>query len=157
MFGAPAAARSLSVRLTASGRVNVVEACPAPLTAIAYPPDALRSDTERAAPETVILSASGLDHSRGLGGITFNVRFGANSLAAEGGVDRLKGLIEAAFDLGTFQVQIDLASTEVLRDAQANPEGYDDLFVRIGGYLVPFTLLCPKAQEDIIARTELEL
>jgi len=29
--------------------------------------------------------------------------------------------------------------------------------VRIGGYLVPFTLLPPKAQEDIIARTELEL
>ena len=33
---------------------------------------------------SVVLSASGLDHSRGLGGITFNVRFGANSLAAEG-------------------------------------------------------------------------
>jgi len=29
--------------------------------------------------------------------------------------------------------------------------------VRIGGYLVPFTLLPPKAQEDIIARAELEL
>ena len=106
---------------------------------------------------SVILSASGLDHSRGLGGITFNVRFGANSLAAEGGVDRLQGLIEAAMDLGTYQVQIDLASSETLRDAQAHPENYDDLFVRIGGYLVPFTLLCPKAQEDIIARTELEL
>ncbi|MFW6162457.1 MAG: pyruvate formate lyase family protein [Planctomycetota bacterium] len=106
---------------------------------------------------SVILSASGLDHSRGLGGITFNVRFGANSLAAPGGVERLQGLIEAAMDLGTYQVQIDLASTEVLRDAQAHPEDYDDLFVRIGGYLVPFTLLPPKAQEDVIARTELEL
>ena len=106
---------------------------------------------------SVVLSASGLDHTRGLGGITFNIRFGANSLAAEGGVDRLKGLIEGAMDLGTYMVQIDLASSEVLRDAQAHPEGYDDLFVRIGGYLVPFTLLCPKAQEDIIARTELEL
>ncbi len=106
---------------------------------------------------SVVLSASGLDHSRGLGGITFNVRFGANSLAAEGGVERLQGLVEAAMDLGTYQVQIDLASTETLRDAQAHPENYDDLFVRIGGYLVPFTLLPPAAQEDIIARTELEL
>ena len=106
---------------------------------------------------SLVLSASGLDQSRGLGGITFNVRFGANSLAAPGGVDRLRGLIEAAMDLGTYQVQVDLASSDVLRDAQAHPEGYDDLFVRIGGYLVPFTLLGPKAQEDIIARTELEL
>jgi len=106
---------------------------------------------------SVILSASGFDHSRGLGGITFNIRFGANCLAAEGGVERLKGLIEAAMDLGTYQVQIDLASSEVLRDAQEHPENYDDLFVRIGGYLVPFTLLPPKAQDDVISRTELEL
>lgn len=106
---------------------------------------------------SVVLSASRFDQSRGLGGTTFNVRFGANSLAAQGGVARLKGLIEAAFDLGTYQVQVDLASSELLRDAQAHPEHYDDLFVRIGGYLVPFTLLGSKAQEDIIARTELEL
>ncbi len=106
---------------------------------------------------SLVLSASGLDQSRGLGGITFNVRFGANSLAAEGGVERLKAMIEAAFDLGTYQVQVDLASSEVLRDAQAHPESHADLLVRIGGYLVPFTLLPPKAQEDIIARTELEL
>ncbi|MBM4031601.1 MAG: hypothetical protein FJ291_07430 [Planctomycetes bacterium] len=106
---------------------------------------------------SVVLSASGLDQSRGLGGITFNVRFGANSLAAEGGVERLKAMIEAAFDLGTYQVQVDLASSEVLRDAQAHPEAHTDLFVRIGGYLVPFTLLPPKAQADILARTELEL
>jgi formate C-acetyltransferase len=106
---------------------------------------------------SVILSAAEFDQSRGLGGITFNVRVGANSLAADGGVERLKGLIEAAFDLGTYQVQVDLASSEVLRDAQEHPESYDDLFVRIGGYLVPFTLLGEQAQADIIARTELEL
>lgn len=106
---------------------------------------------------SLVLSASGFDQSRGLGGITFNVRFGANSLAAEGGVERLKALIEAAMDLGTYQVQVDLASSVVLRDAQAHPENHADLLVRIGGYLVPFTLLPPKAQEDILARTELEL
>jgi formate C-acetyltransferase len=106
---------------------------------------------------SLVLSASKFDQSRGLGGITFNVRFGANSLRAEGGVERLKGLIEAAFDLGTYQVQIELASSEVLRDAQERPEQYDDLLVRIGGYLVPFTLLGRQAQEEIIARTELEL
>jgi len=106
---------------------------------------------------SLILSTGKLDHSRGLGGITFNIRFGAKTLAEEEGVDRLKGLIEAAFDVGCYQLQVNLSSAEVLRAAQKNPDDYADLFVRIGGYLVPFTLLCRKAQEDVIARTELEM
>ncbi len=106
---------------------------------------------------SVILSASELDHSRGLGGMTFNVRFGANALAEEVGVDRLRALIEAAMDLGTYMIQTTIVSSDVLREAQKSPDDYRDLFVRIGGYLVPFVLLPGDAQEDVIARTELEL
>lgn len=105
----------------------------------------------------MILSASELDHSRGLGGITFNVRFQANALATDEGVDRLKGLIEASFDLGIYQIQVNITSAETLRAAQESPADYADLFVRIGGYLVPFTLLPKDAQDEVIARTELEV
>ena len=105
----------------------------------------------------LVLSTSRLDQSRALGGVVFNVRFQADVLAGDKGVEALKGLTEAAFDLGAFQLQLNLASTEVMRDAQENPEEYADLFVRIGGYLVPFTLLPPNAQEEVIARTELGL
>ncbi|MBI2190380.1 MAG: hypothetical protein HYU36_00155 [Planctomycetes bacterium] len=105
----------------------------------------------------MMLSASGLDHSRGLGGITFNMRFAAAALASEEGVDRLKALIEASFDLGIYQVQVNVVSAEVLRQAQQRPQEFADLFVRIGGYLVPFTLLPADAQNEVIARTELEL
>jgi formate C-acetyltransferase len=105
----------------------------------------------------MMLSTADFDHSRGLGGITFNVRFAANALATEAGIDRLKGLIEAGMDLGLFQIQVNLASAEMLRDAQRRPQEYADLFVRIGGYLVPFTLLPADAQEEVIARTELEI
>ncbi len=106
---------------------------------------------------SVVLSASELDHSRGLGGMTFNVRFGANALDEEPGVDRLRALIEAAMDLGTYMIQTTIVSSDVLREAQTSPEDYRDLFVRIGGYLVPFVLLPTDAQEDVIARTELEV
>jgi len=105
----------------------------------------------------VVLSTTKLDQSRGLGGVTFNVRFAANALVEEKGVDGLKGLIEGAFDVGCYQIQVNLASTETMRAAQKNPDEYADLFVRIGGYLVPFTCLCKKAQEEMIARTELEM
>ncbi len=106
---------------------------------------------------SMLLSTLGLDQSRGLGGIVFNLRFGASMIRNESGVERLKSLIETAFDKGIYMVQINLASSEVLRDAQKNPESYSDLLVRIGGYLVPFTLLCRDAQEDVIARTETEI
>ena len=105
----------------------------------------------------MMLSISKLDHSRGLGGIVTNVRLQSSALGTEGGVERLVGLIEACMELGIYHMQFDLASGEVLRDAQAHPEGYRDLFVRIGGYLVPFTLLPELAQNEVIARTEMGL
>jgi formate C-acetyltransferase len=105
----------------------------------------------------MVLSATGFDHSRGLGGIAYNVRFSSAALASEEGPDRLRGLIEAAFDLGLYQLQVNVVSSEVLRRAKLSPDNYRDLFVRIGGYLVPFILLPGDAQDDVIARTELEL
>ncbi len=108
-------------------------------------------------PSVVLSTTAKFDQSRGLGGTVGNVRFGADALNEPGGVDALKGLIEAAFDLGCYQMQVNLASTEMMRAAQENPDNYRDLFVRIGGYLVPFVLLPAKAQNEVMARTELGL
>lgn len=105
----------------------------------------------------MLLSTTAFDQSRGLGGITFNVRFAASALATDAGVAKLQGLLETGFDLGIFQVQVNVIGAEVLRLAQLQPESYRDLFVRIGGYLVPFTLLPPDAQEEVIQRAELPL
>ena len=105
----------------------------------------------------MLMSTCGLDQSRGLGGIVFNLRFSPGSIANESGIERLKAFIETALDLGIFQMQINLVGSDVLRDAQDNPENHADLLVRIGGYLVPFTQLPKDAQEDVIARTEMEI
>jgi len=106
---------------------------------------------------SMLLSTLGLDQSRGLGGIVFNLRLSPNALKTEAGIERLKNLIETAFGLGIYMVQVNVTSSDVLRDAQKHPENYADLLVRIGGYLVPFTLLSVDAQEDVIARTETEI
>ena len=95
------------------------------------------------------------DQSRGLGGTTCNARFQANVLDEDEGVEALLGLTEAALDLGVYQLQFNLASTEQMRAAQEDPEAHRDLYVRIGGYLVPFVLLSAQAQEEVIAREEL--
>jgi formate C-acetyltransferase len=106
---------------------------------------------------SMLLSTCGLDQARGLGGIVFNLRLSPNSIESEPGIERLKALIETAMDIGIFQVQINLAGTELLREAQREPESHADLLVRIGGYLVPFTKLPMEAQEDVITRTEMEI
>jgi formate C-acetyltransferase len=59
-------------------------------------------------------------------------------------------------DLGIYMFQVELAGSETLRAAQQRPQDYLDLNVRIGGYLVPFTLLGPEAQREVIERAELE-
>jgi formate C-acetyltransferase len=54
-------------------------------------------------------------------------------------------------------LQVTVVSSATLRAAQQSPGDYPDLFVRIGGYLVPFVLLAEDAQNEVIARAELEL
>jgi formate C-acetyltransferase len=105
----------------------------------------------------LVLSTLELDHSRGLGGITMNARFQADALNEDKGAKALQGLLEGAFDLGAFQIQADLTSSETLRSAQERPDDYPDLFVRIGGYLVPFTCLPEHAQNEVIGRAEFGL
>ncbi len=111
--------------------------------------------TTRGFPSLVRSITDEFDHSRGLGGTTCNVRFQANVLDTDDGVDALKGITEAALEMGAYQLQYNLASTAAMRAAQECPDENRDLLVRIGGYLVPFVLLSPKAQEEVIAREEL--
>jgi len=66
----------------------------------------------------------------------------------------LAGLIRGYFDLGGMQVQFNVISTEILRDAQINPQKYKDLLVRVAGYSAFFIELDPRMQQDIINRTE---
>ena len=51
-------------------------------------------------------------------------------------------------------VQFNVVNTATLREAQARPEQYRDLVVRVAGFSVLFTAIDPVLQEDIIARTE---
>jgi formate C-acetyltransferase len=44
-------------------------------------------------------------------------------------------------------------ATETLRKAQANPEQYRSLLVRVWGFSAYFTTLTKEYQEEIIART----
>ena len=63
-------------------------------------------------------------------------------------------MIQSLFSLGAFHVQFNCISSELLRKAQAQPENYRDLLVRVAGYSTQFVNLSRSMQDAIIARTE---
>ena len=63
-------------------------------------------------------------------------------------------MIRGYFDQKGMHVQFNVVSRETLRDAQAHPENYKNLVVRVAGYSALFTTLSRSLQDDIINRTE---
>ena len=54
-------------------------------------------------------------------------------------------------------MQFNVVSPEMLLKAQENPQQYRDLVVRVAGYSAYFTQLNHAIQDEVIARTELNL
>jgi len=104
-------------------------------------------------PTAVIKSASKLDHAR-TGGTLLNLKFTPQVLEGEEGLDKLAQLVRSYFKLGGHHIQFNVVSAKTLRSAQAEPEKYRDLIVRVAGYSDYFCDLSEALQEEIIARTE---
>ena len=68
---------------------------------------------------------------------------------------RFADLLATYFEMGGFQVQPNVVSTETLKDAQKLPENHRDLMVRVSGFCALFTNLHESIHNDIIARTQL--
>jgi formate C-acetyltransferase len=56
-----------------------------------------------------------------------------------------------------MQLQVNVVDSDVLRDAQKNPEKHKDLIVRVWGFSAYFVDLPVEFQEHVIKRTELGL
>ncbi|AFQ44969.1 trans-4-hydroxy-L-proline dehydratase [Desulfosporosinus meridiei] len=104
-------------------------------------------------PTAVIKSAAKLDHAR-TGGTLLNLKFTPQVLEGEEGLDKLAQLVRSYFKLGGHHIQFNVVSAKTLRAAQAEPEKYRDLIVRVAGYSDYFCDLSEALQEEIITRTE---
>lgn len=81
------------------------------------------------------------------------MRLDPQSVQGEEGLRRIAALLRAFVDLGIYHVQFNVVKTATLKAAQANPEEYRHLIVRVAGYSAYFTELCREIQDDIIQRT----
>jgi len=63
-------------------------------------------------------------------------------------------LVRAYFDLEGHHIQFNVVDRQTLREAQAHPDEYRDLIVRVAGYSDYFRNLSRALQDEIIERTE---
>jgi trans-4-hydroxy-L-proline dehydratase len=104
-------------------------------------------------PTAVIRSVAKMDHAR-TGGTLLNQKLSPDLLNSENGLDNFVQLVRGYFKLDGHHIQFNVVDVETLRRAQADPEQYRDLIVRVAGYSDYFCDLSEALQEEIIARTE---
>jgi formate C-acetyltransferase len=85
-----------------------------------------------------------------------NIKLSPDALRTDRDLHNLAAMIRGYLELGAFHVQFNVISLETLRDAQAHPDQYADLLVRVAGYSTRFVTLSREVQEAIIARTTYE-
>ena len=108
---------------------------------------------DRHGPTAVVKSAARMDHARSSGTL-LNQKFTPQLLEGEEGIDKLASLVRSYFRLDGHHIQFNVVTADTLRAAQASPEKYRDLIVRVAGYSDYFCDLTPALQDEIIARTE---
>ncbi len=111
---------------------------------------------DRHGPTAVIKSLSKMDQIKS-GGTLLNQRFLPSALEKDEDIVKLWHLIRTYFKLKGHHIQFNIVGTETLKKAQAAPEDYRDLLVRVAGYSDYFVDLDEFHQEEIIARTENEV
>lgn len=109
--------------------------------------------TDRKGPTAVLQSVSKINHEVHVAGTLLNMKLDPQSVQGEEGLRRITALLRTFVDLGIYHVQFNVVTTATLKSAQANPEEYRHLIVRVAGYSAYFTELCREIQDDIIQRT----
>ncbi len=107
-------------------------------------------------PTASILSSTKWSHKELIGGVAVNMKFSKKAFTEESG-KKMLGLVRTYLARGGFELQINVVDRDTLLRAQAEPENYRDLVVRIGGYSDYFVTLSPAMQAEVLLRTEHEL
>lgn len=108
--------------------------------------------TDQSTPLAALKSAAKMNHDLHSGGTLLNLRLDSKLIDTPRGQANLAAMVKSFFSLGGFHVQFNTVSNDTLLAAQAEPEKYRDLLVRVAGYNTQFVNLSKSMQDSIIAR-----
>ena len=96
-----------------------------------------------------------LDRSNITNNMAFNVKVVPSPQdTREKTVNDMFSYVKTYFQLGGMQMQMNVVTSDTLRDAMAHPENYRNLLVRISGYNAYFVTLNRDMQLELIERAE---
>lgn len=111
--------------------------------------------TDRNGPYAVMTSATVWDHAQSQNS-QMNMKIHPSAIKGVEGSRKLLQLIRSYMRKGGYHVQFNVVDTRMLRDAQANPQNYRDLMVRVAGFTQYWVEIGKAVQDEVIARTEYE-
>jgi 4-hydroxyphenylacetate decarboxylase large subunit len=111
--------------------------------------------TDRNGPFALFNSATCWDHSRSQNS-QMNLKIHPTAIHGMEGSRKLVDLTRAYMRRGAFHIQYNVVDSKVLKDAQANPQNYRDLLVRVAGFTQYWVELGKPIQDEVISRTEYE-
>ena len=95
-----------------------------------------------------------LDYRDSPGDIIFDAMVLPASVAGEKGLETLKALVQVYFEKGGCALNLNVFDVNTYRDAQAYPEKYENLQVRLCGWNVRWNDLSKDEQDAFIRRAE---
>jgi len=110
--------------------------------------------TDREGATAIIRSYCKADLAKLATGAALDIRLLPSSVEGEDGIGALVALMRGFVSLGGFFMQPDVVDASLLREAQAHPESYQTLSVRVSGWNARFVTLNKEWQDMVIEQNE---
>ncbi len=105
-------------------------------------------------PLSIIQSFAKPNLKEACNGGPLTLELASNAVKDREGIEKTAFIVQKFIELGGHQMQLNVVNKEKLKDAQANPEKYKNLVVRVWGWSGYFTELDKVYQDQILSRTE---